>query len=59
MPNEALSAAAPSRQQQLATIHAQALAMASQLESFAAGEPIVARYDSSHRPSNGLLLSRF
>ncbi|HRI48936.1 MAG TPA: L-histidine N(alpha)-methyltransferase [Pseudomonadota bacterium] len=40
MQNEALSSAAPSRQQQLATIHAQALALASQLESFAAGEPM-------------------
>ncbi len=40
MPTEALSATATSRQQQLATIHAQALALASQLESFAAGEPM-------------------
>jgi len=40
VPTEALSAPAPSRQQQLATIHAQALALASQLESFAAGEPM-------------------
>ncbi len=40
MQNEALSAVVTSRQQQLATIHAQALALASQLESFAAGEPM-------------------
>ena len=40
MQSDAQPPVAPSRQQQLATIHAQALALASQLESFAAGEPM-------------------